>query len=444
MRERDRFRVETRACSPVGQLLVNERWSHYQTHPPAVFQQLDRDRKIWYADFAAKPSIHAFLAHLMFSSAKRKERQEGTMTVDTQGEIEQADRPLTRADVERLLEEAGSSDRLNLQGKNLRGADLSSLDLHGADLSRADLRDADLTHANLEEVNFHQANLTNAKLADAHLWGAYLKETQPEAYNLRLRIGPSGLGKTSSIRTFLEDQTLQEGEVEYILEPKDYVTMLKISILEEPLTLHNVTLILSALSVLATKYWLIGKGRFADLIEYTQTQTPRFNEEAAVLITNITYRSPLNIEWRVDVSAPSVAEALITTIDGIAQVRKRLEKAELENQARAQEVRHAEQQAESAQQVALLEQEHQRLAIEQQRLELLEKRLEVQKKGIEYAFEIAGRVVDTLHPGADPAARAMEIQALLPNLLQLQNGRGLELALPSQPPNAEPSSRAQT
>ncbi len=69
---------------------------------------------------------------------------------------------------------------------------------------------------------------------------------------------------------------------------------------------------------------------------------------------------------------------------------------------------------------------------EQQRLELLEKRLEVQKKGIEYALEIAGRVADTLHKGTDPAARAMEIRALLPNLLQLQNGRGLELALPSQ------------
>jgi hypothetical protein len=49
--------------------------------------------------------------------------------------------------------------------------------------------------------------------------------------------------------------------------------------------------------------------------------------------------------------------------------------------------------------------------------------------GIEYALEIAGNVVDALHPTADPATRAMEIQALLPNLVQLQNGRGLELAL---------------
>jgi hypothetical protein len=80
--------------------------------------------------------------------------------------------------------------------------------------------------------------------------------------------------------------------------------------------------------------------------------------------------------------------------------------------------------------MALLEHEQRRLKIEQQRLEVLEKQLEVQKKGIEYALEIAGKVVDTLHPGADAATRAMEIQILLPNLVQLQNGKGLELALP--------------
>ncbi len=79
----------------------------------------------------------------------------------------------------------------------------------------------------------------------------------------------------------------------------------------------------------------------------------------------------------------------------------------------------------------MLEQERRRLEIEKQRLEVLEHQLEVQKKGIEYALEIADKVVDLLHPSMDPATRAMEIQALLPNLVQLQNGKGLELALPA-------------
>lgn len=138
----------------------------------------------------------------------------------------------------------------------------------------------------------------------------------------------------------------------------------------------------------------------------------------------------MNMDWKVDISAPSVAQALITTIDGITQIRKRLGKMELENQARALEVKQAEQQANQEQQRAALEQEQQHLEIEQRRLEILEKQLEVQKKSIEYALEIAEKVVDTLHPGVDAAARAMEIQTLLPNLIQLQNSKGLELALP--------------
>ncbi len=366
------------------------------------------------------------------------------MSVGTQSETGQADRPLTRADVERLITQVGSPDQLNLHGKNLRGADLSHLDLHGADLSFADLRGADLTQANLAEVNFHRANLADAKLSDAHLWGAYLKETQPEAGKLLFLTGKPGVGKTSVISSYLELFPKPEDQFLYIAHPSKSAFILSISIVEDPLTVSNVTTIFSALGTLATKYWLMAKGRFADLIEYTQTHNPRFAEEAHTVIESCTHHSPLNMEWKVDLSAPSVAEALVTTIDGITQVRKRLEKAELENQARAQEVRQAEQQAENAQQITLLEQEQQRLAIEQQRLELLEKRLEVQKKGIEYALEIAGKVVDTLHPGADLAARAMEIQTLLPDLLQLQNGRGLELALPPQRRPAEPFSGEQT
>ena len=81
--------------------------------------------------------------------------------------------------------------------------------------------------------------------------------------------------------------------------------------------------------------------------------------------------------------------------------------------------------------MAVLEWEKQQIEIEQRRLELLEKQFEIQKKSIEFAMEIAAKMVDLLHPGADPATRAMEIQALLPDYVQLrQNGKGLELALP--------------
>ena len=213
--------------------------------------------------------------------------------------------------------------------------------------------------------------------------------------------------------------------------------IIPIRISEIPLTAYNLTMAISALMELSTKYWLIAKGRFADLIEYTQTHDGHFVEEANVVVDKISYNSPMNMDWKVDLSAVSVAEAVITTIDGITQVRKRLEKAELENQAKAQEIKLVEQHADHEQQMAVLEREQQRLEVEQRRLEILEKQLEIQKKSIEYALEIASKVVDTLHPGADSATRAMQIQALLPNLIQLQNVKGLELALPAQDKGAE-------
>jgi|SRR6266436_7036413 len=249
----------------------------------------------------------------------------------------------------------------------------------------------------------------------------------------------SGIGNyTSSYKSRIGPSSLKERDVRYSEIPDQGLlshievvfSHIPIRIVETPLTAHNLTTIASLLTELSTKYWLIAKGRFADLIEYTQTRNSYFAEQANLVITRITYNSPMNMVLKVDLSAPSVADALITTIDGITQTPTRLEQKKLENQAKAQELLHAEQLSAHERQMALLEQEQSRLEIERQRLELLEKQLDVQKKEIEYALEIAGKVVDLLHPGADPATRAMQIQALLPNLVQLQNGKGLELALP--------------
>ncbi len=84
--------------------------------------------------------------------------------------------------------------------------------------------------------------------------------------------------------------------------------------------------------------------------------------------------------------------------------------------------------------------ELQRLDVEKQRLAALEQRLEVQKKGIEYALEIAGKMVTILHPQASPDERTLLMSTLLPSLLQLEDGKGLELVLPS-PQKEEKSER---
>ena len=293
---------------------------------------------------------------------------------------------------------------------NLKGALLNNTNLCGADLSETDLSEADLSGADLREANLIEANLRDAKLSKANLKGAYISRYLEASL------------RSAGVIDLDEKPIFVEGMVSSLT--------IHIRILEEPLTSHNLASIISALTEFTTKCWLISTGRLADLIEYTQTHNIRFAEEAHTIITKVTYNSPLNIDWTVDISAPSVAEAIVTTIDGITQRKAKLVKSELENQAKAQAFREAEQKAEQEQQLGLLEQEKQRLEIEGQRLALLEQRLEVQKKGIEFALEIACKTVDVLHPNADAEARTMLIQTLLPNILQLQNGKGLELALP--------------
>jgi hypothetical protein len=113
---------------------------------------------------------------------------------------------LTRDDVERLIEEHGGPEGLDLRGADLRQADLCELDLHGAwlgganlegarlfsaslrtaylaganlrgaDLLRADLCQAELSAANLEGADLRQADVGRARLADANLRDARLDE----------------------------------------------------------------------------------------------------------------------------------------------------------------------------------------------------------------------------------------------------------------------------
>jgi broad specificity polyphosphatase/5'/3'-nucleotidase SurE len=130
------------------------------------------------------------------------------------------------------------------------------------------------------------------------------------------------------------------------------------------------------------------------LRENTQTHNERFAEEANLIITRIAYNSPFEMSINFpNLDPKNIAEAIVTTIDGITQNRVRLEKAELENYEKALQIKQAEQKADREDQASLLEQEKNRIEIESQRLALLEQRLEIQKKGIEFALEIAGKTL---------------------------------------------------
>src|SRR6266849_2669450 len=79
------------------------------------------------------------------------------------------DKPLTREDVVRLLQQAGSSDKLDLSGRILLGIKLFSLDLRGANLSGADLSGANLTVALLFGANLSEAKVNLEQLGTTGL-----------------------------------------------------------------------------------------------------------------------------------------------------------------------------------------------------------------------------------------------------------------------------------
>jgi hypothetical protein len=216
---------------------------------------------------------------------------------------------------------------------------------------------------------------------------------------------------------------------------------IRIRITEAPLTPLNLITILSALTELYTKCWLIVRGQSADLIEYTQTHSSRFTEEANLVISRIIQNSPLNIDWKLDASPQGLVIALAEGIDAITQASHRVESVVLDNRAKEltfklkeletkAELADKEQTRHIAAQKAELEKQAALLDLEKQRLEVVAKRLEVEKMRIDYALEIAGNMVTILRPNADEETRTMLLQTLIPNLLQLSEGKGLELVLP--------------
>jgi len=625
------------------------------------------------------------------------------MSVDILVKADKEDKPLTRADVERLLREAGSPDNLNLSGRNLKGSDLTSLNLMGivlndanlseAELFRADLTGASLIGANLRQAylsgailtgaqlttaNLYKANLIGAdlrkailigaNLSEAYLFGAdfsqaYLQSTTFGDVDLAIvkgletvnHLGPSTIGANTIVlsqghipETFLKgagvsdiiisfmkslaissvdyytcfisysskdqafaerlyadlqsngvrcwfapedmkigdsirhriDESIRlydklllvlsehsvasqwiEQEVEAALqkerqqgkpvlfpirldnavmesnaawathirhirhigdftgwkqhddyqqvfdrllrdlkadskastqktdpshgrESKEDITMLRVRIVEEPLTAQNFSLIISTLTELHTKCWLIAERRLADLIEFTQTRNLRFVEEAGLIITKLSHNSPadigltqgastnipespLKVNVNVDASPKGVMEAVGTGIDALAQAPLRYKEKKLETQAKELEMKQKELEAQSAladqeqaRQLALLEAqsaladkeqarqlglvradletqkvsfeiEKQKLELEKQQVALQRERLELEIAARNFAFETADMLVERLYPGVDAETKAMLSRTLVSSLLQLSSSKGLVIVLPS-------------
>lgn len=134
------------------------------------------------------------------------------------------EKPLTREDVLKLIEEHGGPEGLDLSGRNLRGIDLSShrdeppLDLHGIILEEANLWDAHLegaylVGAHLEGATLWDAHLERANLGGVHLEGAFLQAAHLEGADL----SAAHLEGANFFDAHLEGAFLWEGHLERVI-----------------------------------------------------------------------------------------------------------------------------------------------------------------------------------------------------------------------------------
>jgi Pentapeptide repeats (8 copies) len=338
----------------------------------------------------------------------------------------------------------------DLSGANLPLINLAGANLHSANLSEADLQEADLSGANLRLANLHEtiligANLQGAILGGADLDGAKLREAnfsgtsrlEYERERLRGR-GAIGVDEVNVIAIATEPGKDGTPAVESIsalhsrpkLKVAESTSILHLRINQEPLTAHNLAIIISTLTQLHPQCWLIATGRFADLVEYAQTRNPRFDEEANPTIAQLIHYSPAEIKF--NVSLEGVAIALKTAIDAVLGMQVRKRELELQNKILEEEIARKKQETEAD----LTDRK-----IEQQKalVELYDKRIEVRRKELDlmdYATEKAPKIVDTLNPDADANTKAMAATTLIKSLLQLGEAKGLELLPPPQVDNS--------
>jgi Pentapeptide repeats (8 copies) len=217
---------------------------------------------------------------------------------------------------------------INLAGANLSGADLQEADLSGANLRLANLHETILIGANLQGAILGGADLDGAKLREANLSGTSMLEYERERLRGRGAIGVDEVNVIAIATELGKDGTPAVESTSALhsrpkLKVAESTSILHLRINQEPLTAHNLAIIISTLTQLHTQCWLIATGRFADLVEYTQTRNPRFDEEANLTIAQLIHHSPAEIKF--NVSLEGVAIALKTAIDAVLgmQVRKR-------------------------------------------------------------------------------------------------------------------------
>ncbi len=134
------------------------------------------------------------------------------------------------------------------------------------------------------------------------------------------------------------------------------ISILRLQILQEPLTAHNLSAIIAAITDLYTRCWLIQQKRFSDLMDYSQTREPRFVREANLQVGIMSHNSPTIVDLLLNAGgivggAATLAFTLTKAIDVIAQTPLRYEATKLKNLREIQAQQIYEKQAELNRQI---------------------------------------------------------------------------------------------
>ena len=200
----------------------------------------------------------------------------------------------------------------------------------------------------------------------------------------------------------------------------------RLRIVEEPLTAHNVAIVFTALTDLYTKLVLLKREMVGDLVYFNQTHDPSYYVDTPLIISSMTQNSPVSIVLNV---GPAIGKALESIIDAVTLTPARLKAAKLANElivqrahAQRAEARARGVNLEAASHLALeqarVEYEREALKLERERLELHEQRLRV-------TLQTARMITDMMAPKTAADAREMIAQSLLPEIMQLRAARGL-------------------
>jgi hypothetical protein len=224
-------------------------------------------------------------------------------------------------------------------------------------------------------------------------------------------------------------------------------SVLTLRIDQEPLMVSNMATVLTAVTRLHAKLWLIEQNRGADVMEYAMTHDRLVTEEAKLTALSITQNSPVTIKLLI---SAKLGKALASLIDAVTQARHRYQLAKLEVermqlalQAEGQK-RLAVARAEAAE---LQEAKRERDFLKREReLRLREREVELQRRTTvvqseelamrellvniqmnirKHALEQAILEVEQLNSSAALETREMMAQSLMEELLQFSATVGL-------------------